>query len=68
MVYPGFLKQAAKTIGGSFFVLPFSVHEIILVDDKVGNKYVESLKRNRKRLNGSNCVVAEYVDAQGGTP
>lgn len=35
LVYPNFLKQAAKTIGGSFFVLPFSVHEIILVDDKV---------------------------------
>ena len=35
LVYPGFLKQAAKTIGGSFFVLPVSVHEIVLVDDKV---------------------------------
>lgn len=35
LVYPGFLKQAAKTIDGSFFVLPVSVHEIVLVDDKV---------------------------------
>lgn len=35
LAYPGFFEQAAATIGGSFFVLPFSVHEIILVDDKV---------------------------------
>lgn len=31
--YPDFCKQAAETIGGSFYMLPSSVHEFILIKD-----------------------------------
>ena len=31
--YPGFLDQAAKTLGGDFFVLPSSIHEVLLYKD-----------------------------------
>ena len=31
--YPGFLDQAAKTLGGDFFVLPSSIHEVLLYQD-----------------------------------
>ena len=31
--YPDFCKQAAEAIGGSFYMLPSSVHEFILVKD-----------------------------------
>lgn len=31
--YPGFLEQAAETLGGDFFVLPSSVHEVLFVKD-----------------------------------
>ena len=31
--YPGFLEQAAEKIGGDFFVLPSSIHEVLLVPD-----------------------------------
>ncbi|MCF0129964.1 MAG: hypothetical protein HUJ70_15370 [Pseudobutyrivibrio sp.] len=33
MAYPDFMEQAAEATGGSFFVLPSSVHEILLVPD-----------------------------------
>lgn len=31
--YPGFLKQAAKQLGGDLFILPCSIHEVILIVD-----------------------------------
>ena len=33
IAYPGFMEMAAEKIGGDFFVLPSSVHEVILVPD-----------------------------------
>lgn len=31
MVYPGFLEEAAEKVGGSFYIIPSSVHEVVLV-------------------------------------
>lgn len=31
--YPGFLEQAAETLGGDFFILPSSIHEVLLIPD-----------------------------------
>lgn len=31
--YPDFLKSAAETLGGSFYVLPSSIHEVLLLAD-----------------------------------
>ena len=31
--YPGFMEQAAEQIGGDFFVLPSSIHEVLLIPD-----------------------------------
>lgn len=33
LAYPGFFEQAAATVGGSYYVIPSSVHELILVKD-----------------------------------
>lgn len=33
IAYPGFLDKAAKQLGGDFFVLPSSIHEVILAKD-----------------------------------
>ena len=35
MFYPDFMEEAAKTVGGNFFVLPSSIHEVILVPEGV---------------------------------
>lgn len=34
--YPGFLEQAAEKAGGDVFVLPSSIHEVLLVPDNGG--------------------------------
>lgn len=31
--YPGFMDQAAETLGGDFFILPSSIHEVLFVPD-----------------------------------
>ena len=31
--YPGFMEQAAEKIGGDFFVLPSSIHEVLIIPD-----------------------------------
>lgn len=33
ILYPGFLEQAAERIGKDFFILPSSIHEVLLVPD-----------------------------------
>lgn len=43
--YPGFLDQAAETLGGEFFVLPSSIHEVLLYKDdgSIGRKDLEEM-------------------------
>ena len=45
--YPGFLKQAAEQLGGDFFILPCSIHEVILVadTDEVDYRRLEKMVR-----------------------
>ena len=33
IAYPGFMEDATKRLGGNFYVLPSSIHEVILVPD-----------------------------------
>jgi len=41
--YPDFMEQAAKEIGGNFFVLPSSVHEVLFLQDD-GTARADDLK------------------------
>jgi len=54
ILYPGFLKKAAKKIGRSFYLIPSSIHEILLLPD-TGDVDVDFLKMmindiNRNRV------------------
>ena len=46
--YPGFLDQAAETLGSDFFVLPSSIHEVLLYKDdgSIGRKDLEEMIRS----------------------
>lgn len=33
IIYPGFLQEASDIIGGSFFILPSSIHELLFLKD-----------------------------------
>lgn len=34
IAYPNFLKEAAERIGGNFYILPSSIHEVLFVPDR----------------------------------
>lgn len=57
LMYPGFMEQAAKEVGGSFYVLPSSVHEVLLMKDDVGIDY-----RDLKEM--VTTINAEMVKAE----
>lgn len=50
LAYPGFMEQAAKKLGGSFYVLPSSIHEVILVPDQEGLT-TENLREMVRQVN-----------------
>ena len=39
--YPGFLDESAKSIGGSFYVIPSSIHELLFIRDDSGRNSKE---------------------------
>ena len=51
--YPGFMEQAAEKFNGDFFIIPSSVHEVILLPDngKMNYRELESIVRQVNRTN-----------------
>lgn len=58
--YPGFLDQAAKMLGGDFFVLPSSIHEVLLYQDDgtIGRKDLEEMVQS---INESEVAPADRL-------
>ena len=48
LAYQGFMDQAAERVGGDFFILPSSIHEILIVPDngKMGLSDLENMVRD----------------------
>lgn len=59
IAYPGFLEEASEKLGGNYFILPSSVHEVILVKDDCGMR-AEELTDMVQTVNASE-VPAEDV-------
>ena len=60
IAYPNFMEDAAKKLGGDFFVLPSSIHEVLLVKDngETNAKELENIVRN---VNASEVEPAERL-------
>ena len=41
IAYPGFLQEAAEKLGGDYYILPSSVHEVLFLPQKGGEDYRE---------------------------
>ena len=61
--YPGFLKKAAETIGGSFYMLPSSVHEFILIKDD-GTPKAKDLNAMVKNVNETVLEAKDFLSDQ----
>lgn len=70
LLYPNILEEAAKQLGGSFYILPSSIHEVILLKES-GFEKIEGLKEMIREANDTQVAVEEvlsdypyYYDAQ----
>ena len=60
LAYQEFMEQAAERLGGDFFVLPSSVHEILLVKDD-GNANYSDLKSMVEEVNATQVSPEEKL-------
>ena len=60
IAYPDFMEQATEKLGGSFFILPSSVHEVILVSDSIEMRASE-LKEMVTQINDSEVSPEERL-------
>ena len=61
--YPDFCEKAAEAIGGSFYMLPSSVHEFILIKDD-GTPKAKDLHRMIKNVNETVLEPRDVLAAQ----
>ena len=61
--YPDFAEKAAEAIGGSFYMLPSSVHEFILIKDD-GRQNAKDLNKMVKNVNETVLEPRDVLSAQ----
>lgn len=59
ILYPGCLKEIGEITGLDLYILPSSIHELLVIPDD-GNVYTHELKHMIHEVNES-CVVEEEV-------
>ena len=62
LLYPGFLKMAGERLGGGFYVLPSSVHELLLLPEAVCGKEEKSIWDLREMVRSVNENEVEDKD------
>lgn len=60
LLYPGVLDRAAGRLGGSFFVLPSSVHELLFIEDN-GDIHPEFLKEMVSAINAAHVAPKDRL-------
>lgn len=60
LLYPHVLEEAAEKLGGSFYVLPSSIHEVILFKDS-GHENTKGLKEMIREANDTQVATEEIL-------
>ena len=60
IAYPGFMEKAAEITGGDFYVLPSSIHEVLLMQD-CGESNAAGLKAMVKSINETEVSPEERL-------
>lgn len=60
IAYPNFMEDAAQKLGGSYFVLPASVHELLLVRDN-GQMSAQDLENMVKEVNATQVEPCDQL-------
>lgn len=59
IIYPGVLKETAEVLGGNFYLMPSSIHEVIVMKDD-GSYKDKEMEKIVKEANQT-CVIPEEV-------
>jgi len=60
LAYQNFMEQAAERAGGDFFILPSSIHEILIVPDK-GEMGLKDLEAMVREVNATQVAPADKL-------
>ena len=60
LAYQDFMDKAAERVGGDFFILPSSIHEILLVKD-TGDRMADELRNMVKHINKTELRPEEIL-------
>ena len=60
LAYQNFMDQAAEGAGGDFFILPSSIHEILIVPDN-GEMWLKDLEAMVKEVNATQVAPADKL-------
>ena len=63
IAYPGFMEEASKLLDGNFYILPSSVHEVILLPENTDNS-VSELQEMVESINASDVSPEERLSNQ----
>lgn len=63
ITYPGFMEEASKLLDGNFYILPSSIHEVILLPENAGNS-VPELQEMVESINVSDVSPEERLSNQ----
>ena len=61
IAYPGFFDEAARVMGGSFYLIPSSVHEVLLLPDTEDAPDVASIKMIIGKVNREEVIEEEQL-------
>ena len=59
-LYPGFLKSMSEKMGGNFYILPSSIHELLLIPDD-GNADSQELRGMVAEVNATTVSAEEFL-------
>lgn len=60
ITYPEFMDQAAEKVGGDFYVLPSSVHEVLIVPDR-GERSCAELESMVRDVNSTQVAIEDQL-------
>lgn len=60
LAYPGFFEYAVTIVGGSYYILPSSIHELILLADD-GTLTVEELQNTVREINETEVSESDFL-------
>ena len=60
MIYDGLLRDFARKVGRSFYIIPSSIHEVILIPDTL-DMDIRYMKAMVKEVNGTEVALEEVL-------